>query len=221
MRYEERVTRRLLLLISGASLLIAAAAGAAESLRIDDFEQGLAPGWTQKSFAGETAYRVVAEGGGHVLAADSRAAASGLVYKIEYDPGDWPVLAWRWKVEKVLAAGDAHIRAGDDYPARLYVVFPSWFFPKTRSLNYIWANRLPKEALLPNPFTANAMMIAVESGPERVGEWVEERRNVVADYRRAFGSDPPAVGAIALMTDTDNTGDSVRAWYDDIRLERE
>ncbi|AMV73226.1 DUF3047 domain-containing protein [Desulfuromonas carbonis] len=202
--------------------LLSGSVGAGSDVRsIDDFEHGLAPGWRQKSFAGETSYRVVADGGGHVLAADSRAAASGLVYKIEYDPQNWPVLAWRWKVEKVLAAGDARHKGGDDYPARLYVVFPSWFFPKTRSLNYIWANKLPKEALLPNPFTANAMMIAVESGPERVGEWVEERRNVVADYRRAFGSDPPAVGAIALMTDTDNTGDAVRAWYDDIRLARE
>jgi len=213
--------RRVLLLTLWFGLLTTAAAGAAETLPIDDFEQGLAPGWTRKSFAGATSYRVVAAGAGHVLAAASRNAASGLVYRIEYDPRDWPILAWRWKVEKVLAAGDARHKAGDDYPARLYVVFPSWFFPKTKSLNYIWANKLPKGALLPNPFTANAMMFAVESGSERVGEWVEERRNIVADYRRAFGSDPPAVGAIALMTDTDNTGDAVRAWYDDIRLERE
>ena len=215
------MTRRLLLLMLGASLLCVAASAATETLRIDDFEQGLAPGWTQKSFAGETSYRVVAEGGNQVLAAASQGTASGLVYKIEFQPLDWPILAWRWKVEKVLAAGDAHTRAGDDYPARLYVVFPSWFFPKTRSLNYIWANKLPKETILPNPFTSNAMMIAVESGPGRVGEWVEERRNIVVDYRRAFGGEAPDVGAIALMTDTDNTGAAVRAWYDDIRLERE
>lgn len=202
--------------------VLAGAALAAGGVRvIDDFEQGLAPGWKGKSFKGETSYRVVAEAqGNHVLAADSRAAASGLVYKIDYDPRQWPVLAWRWKVEKVLTAGDAHTRAGDDYPARLYVVFPSWFFPWTKSLNYIWANKLPAGSMVPNPFTGNAMMIAVESGAGKAGEWVTERRNIVEDYRRAFGGVPPAVGAIALMTDTDNTGEVVQAWYDDIRLEK-
>jgi hypothetical protein len=62
-------------------------------------------------------------------------------------------------------------------------------------------------------------MIAVESGAAKAGTWVEERRNIVADYRRAFGGAPPRIGAIAIMTDTDNTGGSAEAWYDDIRIE--
>lgn len=212
----------LLLLLVGLGLGAWGTAQAADKVRvIDDFEHGLAPGWSTKSFAGETSYRVVDENGNHVLAADSRDAASGLVYRIEYQPSRWPILAWRWKVEKVLAKGDPHTRAGDDYPARVYVVFPSWFFPLTKSLNYIWANRLPQGTMIPNPFVGNAMMVAVESGAAKAGQWVEERRNIVDDYRQAFGSDPPEVGAIALMTDTDNTHSSVRAWYDDIRIERQ
>ena len=196
------------------------ALAAGEVRVIDDFEHGLAPGWSVKSFHGETSYTVVEQDGNHVLAADSRGTASGLVYKIEYQPSRWPILAWRWKVEKVLAAGDAHSKAGDDYPARLYVVFPGWLFPWTKSLSYIWANKLPKGSIVPNPFTGHAMMIAVESGAAKAGRWVEERRNIVEDYRRAFGGEPPEVGAIALMTDTDNTGSAVRAWYDDIRIEQ-
>ncbi len=212
---------RIGLLLICWGVLAGTALGAGGVRVIDDFEQGLAPGWQSKSFKGETSYRVVVEAqGNHVLAADSRAAASGLVYKIDYDPRQWPVLAWRWKVERVLTAGDAHTKAGDDYPARLYVVFPGWFFPWTKSLNYIWANKLPAGSMVPNPFTGNAMMIAVESGAGKAGEWVTERRNIVEDYRRAFGDAPPAVGAIALMTDTDNTGEVVQAWYDDIRLEK-
>jgi hypothetical protein len=64
------------------------------------------------------------------------------------------------------------------------------------------------------------MMIAVESGPELAGQWVTVRRNVVDDYRKAFGEDPPQVGAIAIMTDTDNTGESATAWYGDISASR-
>jgi hypothetical protein len=163
---------------------------------------------------------VVSEDGNRVLQADSRDAASGLIRDLDFDPQQWPILAWRWKIDGVLPTGDARRRSGDDYPARLYVIFPHWFFPRTKTLNYIWANHLPAGTVVPNPFTANAMMIAVASGPDQAGQWVAERRNLVADYRRAFGEDPPPAGAVALMTGTDNTGGTARAWYDDLRLER-
>lgn len=61
-------------------------------------------------------------------------------------------------------------------------------------------------------------MIAVRSGDAEAGEWRTERRNIVEDYRRAFGKNPPAVMGIAMMTDTDNTGASAEAWYRQIIL---
>ena len=202
-------------------LLTSAPSGAeVERLLVDDFEQGLGAEWTVKTFKGETLYRVVAEAGGHVLQAESRGTASGLVRKIALDPRDYPVLSWRWKVAGTIPAGDERTRVGDDYAARVYVIFPHWFFPKTRTLNYIWANRLPKGEFLPNAYTGNAMMIAVESGPGQAGQWLTERRNLLEDYRRAFGEEPPKIGAIAVMTDTDNTGTAATGWYDDLRLER-
>lgn len=197
-------------------LLTTAAFAGPDQLRIGDFAAGGLAGWTTKSFKGETEYRIVEDDGRKVLQASSRGTASGLVYATDYDPLEYPVLTWRWKVGNIIARGDARTRAGDDYAARLYVVFPHWFFPKTRTLNYIWANRLPKETVIANAFTGNAMMIAVESGADRVGEWREVSRDIVADYRRAFGEDPPRVGAIAIMTDTDNTGETATAWYGDI-----
>jgi len=62
------------------------------------------------------------------------------------------------------------------------------------------------------------MMVAVQSGPPHVGEWMEERRNVLEDFRKFFGEDPPTVGAVAIMTDTDNTGEQTIAWYGPISL---
>jgi len=186
---------------------------------IDDFETGLRSGWEVKRFKGETAYAVVPEGSGRVLRAESNGSASGLLFKIDYDPLQYPVLSWRWKVAGVIANGDETRREGDDYAARVYVVFPHWFPPKTRSINYIWANQLPKGRHVPNPFFANAVMVAVESGPEGAGRWVSERRNVAEDFRALFGGAPPRAGAVALMTDTDNTGARAVAWYDDLRLE--
>ena len=201
-------------------LLGVAIVGAAmpSSIVVDDFEQGLGAEWTAKVFKGETAYRVVAQGSGHVLQAESRGAASGLVHKLDLDPRATPILTWRWKVAGTIPQGDERSKAGDDYAARVYVIFPHWFFPKTRTLNYIWANHLQKGEFLPNAYTANAMMIAVQSGPQLAGQWLAERRDIVADYRQAFGEDPPRIGAIAVMTDTDNTGARATAWYDDLVL---
>jgi hypothetical protein len=195
------------------------AAAGERVLLIDDFENGLRPGWEEKVFKGRTEYRVVPEGTGHVLRAEARGAASGLILEKKIDLEEFPILSWRWKVENILEKGDARRKEGDDYAARVYVIFPHWFFLRTRSINYIWANKLPQGAIVPNPFTSNARMVAVESGKERAGEWVSESRNVLADYRAIFGEDPPRAGAIAVMTDTDNTGGSTTAWYDDIRFE--
>jgi len=192
---------------------------AAEVQVLDDFEAGLSKAWKPKAFVGTTAYNVVAEGNGHVLQATSIQSASGLIFEQEFDPHDWPVLSWRWKIAHTLAKGDARFKSGDDYAARVYVIFPHWFFLNTKSLNYIWANRLPVGELVPNPFTGKAMMLAVESGPAKVGEWLVERRNIADDYRRAFGGSLPSRAVIAIMSDSDNTGGSVTAWYDDIRLE--
>ena len=98
----------------------------------------------------------------------------------------------------------------------MYVVFPGFFFWQTRAINYVWAGRLPKEESFPNPYTRNAMMVVVESGADKAGTWVTEQRDILADYRRLFGGEPRKLGAIAIMTDTDNTGGSATAWYGDI-----
>ncbi len=189
-----------------------------KTLLIEYFENGLRPVWQVKAFKGRTAYRVVGDATGNVLKAKSYGAASALILEKKIDLKEFPVLSWRWKVENTLVKGDASKKAGDDYPARIYVVFPHWFFPKTRSINYIWANKLPQGTMVPNPFTANAVMIAVETGDDHVGTWMLESRNVQADYRAIFGEAPPLVGAIAIMTDTDNTGGAAVAWYDDVRF---
>ncbi|MGK2907348.1 MAG: DUF3047 domain-containing protein [Desulfuromonadales bacterium] len=197
-------------------MLATAASAASDIIPIGRFGESGLTGWSEKSFKGKTEYRIVDDEGLKVLQAESKDAASGLVFETEYNPQDYPVLSWRWKIANTIVKGDSRTKAGDDYAARVYVVFPHWFFPKTRTLNYIWANRLPKEVFQANAFLGNAVMISVESGVEHVGEWRTERRNIVDDYRRAFGEEPPAIGAIAIMTDTDNTGESAIAWYGDI-----
>ena len=190
----------------------------ASDLLLDDYRQGISKNWKEKSFKGLTRYEVVQEDGRRCIKATSDASASALYYEIDFDPREYPFLAWRWKVNNILAKGDELKKEGDDYAARVYVVFPSALFWRTKAINYIWANKLTAGQAIPNPFTSNACMIAVQSGPTHVGQWLEEKRNLLEDYRKCFGEDPPKAGAVAIMTDTDNTGEKAIAWYGPIRL---
>jgi hypothetical protein len=206
---------RRLWLAAALALMAAGAAAAAGKVVVADWSQGLA-GWEEESFAGHTGYSLVSQDGRRAVKAEAKATASGLFKEMEVSLQETPILRWSWKVEGVLAKGDATKKAGDDYPARVYVVWPATFFWNTKGINYIWANRLPVGEAVPNPFTDNVWMVAVRSGPGEAGQWLSEERNVLEDYRRLFGEEPPPVGAVAIMTDADNTEGAATAWYGDI-----
>jgi hypothetical protein len=70
--------------------------------------------------------------------------------------------------------------------------------------------------MVPNPYTDRVMMFVVESGTTKLNQWVNEERNVYEDYKKAFGEEPPMISGVAIMTDTDNTGESATAYYGDI-----
>lgn len=201
-----------------ALTLEAAGTLAAGPLLIDDFVKGFSAGWERKAFKGETVYRPIREEGRAAVKAESRASASAMVYRVSLDPKAYPRLSWSWKIVRTIGKGDERTKGGDDYAARVYVVFPSVLFWRTRAVNYIWANRLPRGDFLPNAYTGNAVMVAVESGDGNAGRWIDEERDIVEDYHRAFGEDPPKIGAVAIMTDTDNTGEEAVAWYGAIRF---
>lgn len=190
----------------------------AEEIPVSRFNtEGLA-GWEAKSFKGLTDYRLVHDAGRTVIKASSHDAASGLIRKIRFQPSKHRYLRWSWKVAGTIKGGDEKSKQGDDYAARLYVVFTGRYFWQTKAINYIWANKLAKGGTAQNAYSANARMIAVESGNEKAGIWLTEERDLLADYRVLFGSDPPEAEALAIMTDTDNTRGSAEAWYGDIIL---
>jgi hypothetical protein len=177
--------------------------------------------------------------GSPVLRADSDASASGLIYETRIDVGEYPILRWRWRVENLIEASDVRSRSGDDYPARIYLIFDKdpatlpwgqrlryrlatalYGELPTRALSYIWARRAAVGEVHPSPYTDFAQLVVLQSGDARVGEWIAESRDVRADYERVFGEEAPSLVGVALMTDTDDTGERARAFYGDIRLER-
>ena len=185
------------------------------------YEKNTISGWNVKSFVGFTKYSVVDEDSNSVLRAFADSSASGIFKDVDYKLKDWPYLSWRWKVTQLPRKGDARFKETDDYGARVYVVFPRFLKWKTKTINYIWANKLPKGESAPNTWLPkNAVMIAVQSGTESLGRWITEKRNVYEDYRRIFGEEPPDVGAVAIMSDADNTGGFAEAFYDDLVISK-
>ncbi len=202
-----------------------------------DTSQAAPDDWAPISLAKvdrRTQYDLVRADSTTVVRARSDDAAAGLATERRIDLTEHPILEWRWKVDGVLDDGNARTKDGDDYPARLYITFDyddlglgdrikltalralGYDEIPTRALNYIWANRIKRGTMLDNPFTDWVTMVAVRSGPGDAGTWHTERRNVLADYREAFGEDPPPVNGVAIMTDTDNTDGEATAYYGDI-----
>ena len=183
-----------------------------------------------------TRYELVRDGDQVVVRASAEASASGLIRDIHIDPREYPVIQWRWRVANLLERADIGRKQGDDFPARIYIVFRSdrdqlgvWekikiFFyrllygeePPTGAINYVWDGRSPKGTIVPNAYTARVRMIVVESGGANLNRWMTVERNLLDDYRAAFEDEAPPVVGVAIMTDTDNTGESATAWYGDI-----
>jgi hypothetical protein len=205
----------LLLLLSGSSAI------ASESeITIGKFSSNDLSGWKEQTIfgSGKSTYAFVQDTGRNVLQGKSSDAASGLLYKIDLDPKTSPIIKWSWKIEHTVKKGNEKTKEGHDFAARVYVVFPRGLFSSHRAIEYVWGNVLPKGDSIRSPYSKNAVMIAVDSGNDLAGKWTFHKRNFYEDYRIAFGEEPPRVGAIALMTDSDNTHETAVGYYGDISL---
>lgn len=195
-------------------------------------------GWGLNSGKRATEYRLVDNGGTTVLEAYADGAASGFYRRVRVDPRRQPLLEWRWRIEDMIEGADLRVGAREDSMARLVVSFHGDpgkldFEDRTKlrlakafageplpyaMLIYVWSNQIPAETALPSPQIDRIRMVVVESGPSHVGQWRAYRRNVLEDYRRAFGEDPGDIVAVGVLTDSDNTQQVARSYYGDITL---
>jgi len=174
------------------------------------------------------------------LRAESKASASAIVFKNEFDVYQYPTVRWRWKVQNVYQRADAMTKEGDDFPIRIYVMFvydpdKAGFgesikygfakalygaYPPHSSLNYVWSSKEHAERIITNPYSDRAKDILLREGPSLVGTWQEEEVNIIADYQDAFGTKPPPKARIAIMNDSDNTGEAAVSWVDYLEVGR-
>ncbi len=238
-------SRRAILGLAAATLVphLARAQATIEAMRFSSLSPGgpLPPSLQPFAFESRprrTEYALVEDEGRTVLRARADASTSGIMRELRVDPRTHPMLVWRWKVTRLLVKSDLATRDGDDFPARLYVTFdlePSalptgerlqievarmLYGPRlpVAALCYVWDANAPAETFAPNAYTDRVRMVVVESGAVNVGRWVRYERNVADDFRRAFGIEPPAISAVIVSTDTDNTGERAESYYGDVEF---
>lgn len=185
-------------------------------------------------------FRLVADAEATVLQVRSAAAAGTAAHALEASLAERPMLAWRWKVDRVVSAANLAEKSGDDFAARVYVFFdvPLSALPMgarmkvmlgraiwgnhlpTAALCYVWDNRHPIGTAAWNPYTDRVRTIVLRSAAP--GAWQAERRDLEADFRAAFGTQwtgpVPRLTGIAVGNDTDQTRESVTAWFGDFQL---
>jgi DUF3047 family protein len=221
----------------------ARAQGVVEAMRFSALQPGASLPAAFRRFAFErqarhTEYALVEDQGRTVLQARAQASTSGIIRELRVDPLAHPVLAWQWKVLRVLDKSDLATRAGDDFPARLYVTFdvnPDSLSRGDRlrisaarmlygadvpvaALCYVWDTKAVAGTFAPSAYTDRVRMIVVDSGAANVGRWMRHERRVADDFRKSFGSEAPAINGVIVSTDTDNTGEAAETYYGDVEF---
>ncbi len=187
-----------------------------------------------------TTYTFVREKKRSYLKAESRASSSALLCTKPFDVSEFPRLRWRWKVDTIYKKEDLCIKAGNDAPARVCVLFEyepanAGFFkritysvarkrlgeyPPDSGLCYAWASRTYKENIFKDPKWKIVKTIILESGPANVGTWREATVHIVDDYRKAFRKAPPRRARLVLMNDSNNTGEQAVSYFDVVEVYR-
>lgn len=194
--------------------------------------------WILHPSKARTRYRLEKLDGSMTMRADADSSASGLKAMLQIDPARRPLLEWRWRIDSLVAGADNTDRYAEDAPVRIVLAFEGdksklpirdrLFFEQAKlfagndlpyaTLMYIWENNKPVGTVIQNPHTGRVRKIVVASGPIGVRQWQSFRRNIVEDFKLAYGHAPGKLQGIAILTDTDNTKEKVTAWYGDIKL---
>lgn len=196
--------------------------------------------WQHCAFPGKksTRYRAVRLDGRDAVLSESDSAASMLRQHLRVEPSDLGKLGFSWKVPMMISGADMTQRDGDDSPVRVLLAFEgdrSRFSAKNAMLSelalaltgepmpyatlmYVWGTHSAPESVVINPRTDRIRKLVIESGPARLGRWLDYERDIRADYEKAFGEAPGALVGIAIMTDSDNTRQKATAWYGPVSL---
>jgi Protein of unknown function (DUF3047) len=174
-------------------------------------QQGIPPGWEGQTWGKTSAFAlsvVVDESGQRVLHLESRNDRATITRDLRgsVSLARTPILRWRWKVIALPAGGDARKLETADQAAQVYVTWPRVpALLRSRIIGYAWDTSAPAGSTFRSQKTGTVTYIILRSGPAEAGRWLEERRDVRADFLAIYGEEPPDPGAITLSIDSNDT----------------
>lgn len=186
----------------------------AEELCIEDFSRMsvgcFPPGWKIVGPFRSAYYRV--RGGREVyLEARSGNKARAIGKRVAYDLHQFPFLSWRWRVLELPPGADERYKARGDNAAALMVALSGSPWPRT--IRYVWSSSLARGTTVKSPHKPNNYLIVVRNQEDPLDTWLTEKVDVLKDAERLFPQDPGLVRAVAIQTDSDNTGSRAVAHY--------
>ncbi len=185
----------------------------------EDFARPLDDRWKQVEFGSQTDYRIVTENSNACLKASANSTASAFATKVNIQPAHNMTIRWHWKIDSCPTNGSEDKLATFDHTAKIFVAFDTFIGPP-RTINYVWANRMGTNSTFEHPSSSRSKFMVLESGNEKSGRWLLERRDLKKDWQKLFKSEAmPKIVGLGVFTDSDGTHSSVTAWYDDIVVE--
>ncbi len=178
-------------------------------------EKGVPLGWELKEKEGSPTFRLEKEEDAYVLHFISKNSSFGLTKEIDVDIKEYPYLNFRWKVKELPSNGDFRKKETDDQAAQIYVVFGRFKF-LAKIVGYLWETTAPKLITGISPVWNKTRLIVLESGPEKIGKWVWEKRNIYDDYKLLYDKEPPKTNLISIYINSQHTKSRAESYFGEI-----
>jgi hypothetical protein len=193
---------------------------------IEDFSKakvGELPGdWKLRKDSAKDTYRVAEESGLRFLRAASKGLGVQAAKEYAWDLAAYPILVWSWRPIEFPKGGDEHDSKTNDSALAVYMLVPYSQIRGPRAVKYVWSEKVPVGTRLESNMGLTQVRVVRSGVPERKGEWVEERANVLEDYEKYFGAkETPKPAGIAVLTDSDDTNSSAQGDYANFRVCRQ
>jgi hypothetical protein len=173
--------------------------------------------WRMKHLIKTTDFNVIISSGEPVLTLKSKHSASLYFRLIDIDLKKTPFLNWSWKISHVFHNQSEKIRSGDDFPARVLIVYEEGLIgSKTIGFSFVWASSSEKGAIWQSHVSRNLLMVASQSGKAHVNQWLTEKVDLRTTFKDLLKRDVKRVNYIALMADTDDLKEMVTTQFKSI-----
>lgn len=201
----------------------AVSAAAAGRQVVGDFStgtdaKGVPQGWELREKTGHADLTLVEKDGIHAVQLRSADTSFALQRQIQVNVEQYPILTWKWKVDKLPTGGDFRRTRTDDQAAQLFVAFS-----RTQAIVYLWDSTAPEGLMAdaPSPPFFSIKAVVMHSGTQKAGQWITEKRNVYEDYKKFFGTSrkAPVAAGLRIQINTQHTRSSGESYFADVMFQ--